>query len=375
VTPAPGATLRAAAGERGERVLVLAGRLDAESTARLWSEAMEAARAARGGALVVDAAGVDYCDGSGAALLAALEDEARQGGGGFALRGLREDLRRLVALVAPSPERKQAPPRVESPVARLGRAALAALADGRRFVAFVGETVLALAFVVRHPRRLRLGDTLLVAERAGLGATPIVAGVGFLLGLILAFQGAIPMQRFAAEIFVADLLGVSMLRELGPLMASILLAARSGSAFAAEIGTMKVNEEIDALTTMGLDPVRFLVVPRVVAAVAVVPALAMLTSLAGLLGGLLVYVSLGFPPVTYVNRIADMVGPGDVIGGLAKAMVFGVIVAAVGCLRGIQTGQGAQAVGLSTTSAVVSGIVGIAVADGVFAVVFYVLGI
>src|SRR5690606_38149148 len=168
---------------------------------------------------------------------------------------------------------------------------------------------------------------------------------------------------------------ISMLRELGPLMAAILLTARSGSAFAAEIGTMKVNEEIDALTTMGLDPVRFLVVPRIVAALAVVSALAMLTSLAGLLGGLLVYVSLGFPTVTFVNRIADMVEPGDVLGGLVKAVVFGVIVAAVGCLRGIQTGQGAQAVGLSTTSAVVSGIVGIALVDGVFAVVFYVLDI
>lgn len=375
MTPAPGATLRAADGEGGARLLVLTGRLDVESTAGLWSEAMAAARAARGRPLVVDAAGVDYCDGSGAALLAALEHEAGQGGGGFVLRGLREDLRRLVALVAPSPQPEAAPPRSESPIARLGRATLAALADGRRFVAFVGETVLALAFVLRHPGKLRLGETLLVAERAGVGAIPIVAGVGFLLGLILAFQGAIPMRRFAAEIFVADLLGLSLLRELGPLMASILLAARSGSAFAAEIGTMKVNEEIDALTTMGLDPVRFLVVPRVVAAVAVVPALAMLTSLAGLLGGLLVYVSLGFPPVTYLNRIADMVDPGDVIGGLAKAMVFGVIVAAVGCLRGIQTGQGAQAVGLSTTSAVVSGIVGIALADGAFAVVFYVLGI
>ncbi|MEB2346293.1 MAG: ABC transporter permease [Deltaproteobacteria bacterium] len=356
-------------------MLVLTGRLDVESTARLWSEALAVARAARGRPLVVDAAGVDYCDGSGAALLAALEHEAGQGGGGFALRGLRDDLRRLVALVAPGPPHGEAPARPAPVIARLGRATLAALADGRRFVAFVGETVLALAFVLRHPGKLRLGETLLVAERAGVGAIPIVAGVGFLLGLILAFQGAIPMRRFAAEIFVADLLGLSLLRELGPLMASILLAARSGSAFAAEIGTMKVNEEIDALTTMGLDPVRFLVVPRVVAAVAVVPALAMLTSLAGLLGGLLVYVSLGFPPVTYLNRIADMVDPGDVIGGLAKAMVFGVIVAAVGCLRGIQTGQGAQAVGLSTTSAVVSGIVGIALADGAFAVVFYVLGI
>lgn len=370
----PDSTQRTAAGG-GERRLVLPARLDAESTAELWNGAMAAARATGAGALVVEAGGVAYCDGAGAALLVALEQAVAAGGGRFELRGLREDLARLVALVAPTPGRVPAPPRVDSPIVRLGRGALAALAGARHFVAFVGETVLALGWAARHPHRLRWRDVATVAERAGIGATPIVVGVGFLLGLILAFQGAIPMRRFAAEIFVADLLGISMLRELGPLMAAILLTARSGSAFAAEIGTMKVNEEIDALTTMGLDPVRFLVVPRIVAALAVVPALAMLTSLAGLLGGLLVYVSLGFPTVTFVNRIADMVEPGDVLGGLVKAVVFGVIVAAVGCLRGIQTGQGAQAVGLSTTSAVVSGIVGIALVDGVFAVVFYVLDI
>ena len=228
---------------------------------------------------------------------------------------------------------------------------------------------------LRHPREIRFRDAVAVADAAGLGATPIMVGVGFLLGLILAFQGAIPMQRFAAEIFVADLIGLSMLRELGPLMASVLLTARSGSAFAAEIGTMKVNEEIDALSTMGIEPVRFLVIPRVLAAVAVVPALATLTSLAGLVGGGVVYLSLGFPAVTYMNRIVDMVSGTDVLGGLVKAMVFGVIVAAIGCLRGLQTGKGAQAVGASTTSSVVSGIVAIAIADGIFAVVFYVLGI
>ena len=373
---APDAGLRTEVGAGGERVVRLAGRLDAESTARLWRSAMEAARGARGGALVVEASDVDYCDGSGAALLAALEQEVREAGGRFELRGLREDLRRLVALVAPSPRAAApAPRRAPSLVARLGGAALGALAAGRALVTFVGQVVLALGWALRHPARVRWGDAFLVAERAGAGATPIMIGVGFLLGLILAFQSAMPMRRFAADIFVADLLGLAMLRELGPLMASILLAARSGSAFAAEIGTMKVNEELDALATMGLDPVRFLVVPRVVAAVAVVPALAMITSLAGLLGGLLVYGSLGYPPVTFVSRIVDMVEPGDVVGGLFKAGVFGVIVAALGCLRGMQTGKGAQAVGLSTTSAVVSGIVAIALVDGVFAVVFYVLGI
>jgi phospholipid/cholesterol/gamma-HCH transport system permease protein len=247
--------------------------------------------------------------------------------------------------------------------------------DLRELVVFTGELTVFLLRTLRHPGELRLRDAVEIAERAGIGAVPIVALVGFLLGLILAFQGAIPMQRFGAEVFVADLLGISMLRELGPLMAAILLTARSGSAFAAEIGTMKVNEEIDALSTMGLEPVRFLVVPRVLAAVAVVPALTVLTSAFALVGGLVVFVQLGFPPVTFANRILESVTVSDVVGGFAKALVFGVIVAAVGCLRGLQTGNGAQAVGASATSAVVSGIILIAATDGIFAVVFYVLGI
>jgi phospholipid/cholesterol/gamma-HCH transport system permease protein len=193
--------------------------------------------------------------------------------------------------------------------------------------------------------------------------------------LILAFQSAIPMQRFGAEIFVADLLGISMLRELGPLMASILLAARSGSAFAAELGTMKVNEEIDALTTMGLEPVRFLVVPRVLAALIVVPVLAALLNLFGLAGGAVVMLSLDIPLVTYVNRVVDAVTLTDFAGGMFKALAFGMIVAAVGCMRGLQAGTGADAVGVSTTSAVVSGIVLIAFSDGIFAVIFYLVGI
>jgi phospholipid/cholesterol/gamma-HCH transport system permease protein len=367
--------LRTTTSERGDRVLAIEGRLDASSTARLWREATTEARSAGPQTLVVEAGGVEYCDGAGAALLAAIQDLAEQGGGRFELRGPRDDLRELVALEAPTPPEEAPPAPAPSFLVRLGRGSIELARGQRRLVSFTGEAVLALAAVVRHPRQLRVRDTIAIAERAGIGALPIVIGVGFLLGLILAFQGAIPMRRFAAEIFVADLLGLSMLRELGPLMGAILLTARSGSAFAAEIGTMKVNEEIDALTTMGLEPVRFLVVPRVLAAMAVVPALAMATSLSGLLGGLLVYRSLGFPTVTFVNRIVDMVEPFDVIGGLMKAMVFGIIVAAVGCLRGIDTGQGAQAVGISTTSAVVSGIVGIAIADGMFAVMFYVLGI
>jgi phospholipid/cholesterol/gamma-HCH transport system permease protein len=191
----------------------------------------------------------------------------------------------------------------------------------------------------------------------------------------MSFQAAIPLRQFGADILVADLIALSMLRELGPLMTAIILAGRTGSAFAAELGTMKINEEVDALKTMGLDPVRFLVVSRVVAAVAVTPLLTLFANLMGLVGGAVVLMSLGYPLVAYVREAQAAVGFHDFAGGMVKSFVYGVLVAAIGCLRGLQTSLGASAVGRSTTRAVVSGIVLIALADGVFAVVYYFLDI
>jgi phospholipid/cholesterol/gamma-HCH transport system permease protein len=360
---------------RGGLVLLLAGRLDTASTGAIWREAMQLTRAGGAGDLLVDASAVDYCDGAGASLILALRRNQEAAGRGFALRGLRPEYRQLLDMIAPAEHAPdEVPPHREGFFEALGRAALQLLADQRAFLAFVGELCVSVAAGLRHPRQIRFQDFLLVAERAGIGAIPIVAIVGFLLGLILLFQSAVPMQRFGADIYAADLLGIAMFRELGPLMAAILLTARSGSAFAAELGTMKVNEEIDALSTMGLEPVRFLVVPRVLAAVLVVPVLTMVMNLAGLVGGAVVFTSFGYPLVTYVSRVLDAASAGDLVGGLVKSLFLGVIVAAVGCLRGIQTGQGAGAVGQSATSSVVSGIILIAIAEGVFAVIFYVLG-
>jgi phospholipid/cholesterol/gamma-HCH transport system permease protein len=180
---------------------------------------------------------------------------------------------------------------------------------------------------------------------------------------------------FGVEIYVADLAALSLLRVMGPLMSAIIFAARSGSAFAAEIGTMKVNEELDALSTMGIDPVRFLAVGRVLAGMAVTPLLAVFASLFGLIGAGAVMLGLGFPLITYFNQVVSAVDVVDFIGGLFKAAVFGLLVAAVGCLRGLQTKSGPSAVGDSATRAVVSGIVLIILAEGVFAVVFYCLDI
>src|SRR5207302_1991929 len=223
--------------------------------------------------------------------------------------------------------------------------------------AFIGETSSALWFAITHPHRIRWKDVWYTCEQVGVNALPIGCLISFLLGIILAFQSAVPMKQFGAEIFVADLVGLSILRELGPLMTAILLAGRSGAAFAAEIGTMKVNEELNALTTMGLDPVRFLVVTRIIAAVLMVPLLSLFADLIGVLAGGLTMLSFNIPIVTYLKEVDSIVDLKDVLAGLVKTPVFAILIAGIGCLRGLQTQTGASAVGISATRAVVSGIV------------------
>lgn len=374
--PPAGATLREE--RRGDAVVFrVSGRLDAASVAALWDEAIARAEALAPARLVVDAAGLAYCDGSGFALLSALEDRQLAQGARFALEGLHADLADIFELVRtrPGPTPPAEPARAASFVEAFGRSAAELGTSLHRLVAFTGELFAALGWAIAHPRHVRWRDVLRVASQAGSSALPIILLVGFLIGLILAFQSVIQLRWFAAEIFTADAVGLSLLRELGALMTAMILAGRSGSAFAAELGTMKVNEELDALTTMGLAPVRFLAMIRVLAGVAVTPFLVCFFNFAGLLGGLTVLMSIGYPAITFYNRVVYMVQLHDLIGGLVKAVVFGVLVTAIGCLRGLETGHGARAVGESATSAVVSGIVLIALADGILSVIYYVLDV
>ncbi len=360
----------------GGATIALAGRLDAYSVGPLWKAARAALAAHPRERLVVDCAAVDYCDGAGVALLLDMLRQPRPAGADLRIDGLAARFQSLLDQFDPrsfaaSPP---APPR-RGFVERVGIAGAAFWADIRGLIAFLGEATAALAHALAHPRMLRWRDILYVAEEAGVNALPIVALIGFLMGVILAFQSAIAMKQFGAEIFVANLLALSILRELGPLMTAILLAGRSGAAFAAEIGTMKVNQEIDALTTMGLDPVKFLVTTRVLAATAMTVPLVVFSDLIGLVGGAIVMLTFEIPIATYYQQAVSFATLGDFLSGLAKALVFGVLIAGIGCLRGLQTETGASAVGISATSAVVSGIVLIVFVDGVFAVVFYYLGI
>lgn len=358
-----------------EIVVELSGRLDGSTVGGLWDRASEAIQDARG-RVVLDCTRVSYLDGSGSALLVMMRDRAERSGGSLAIRGLREELERILEMTwaceEPTWEGRDERRGFTEMVGRKAEAAFSDLADS---VAFAGEIVANLAQSVRHPGKLRWKDILLACVRVGVDSLPIIFLIGFLMGLILSFQSAVTLQRFGGEIFVPNMLGLVMFREMGPLVTCILLAARSGSAFAAEIGTMKVNEEVDALNTMGLSPTRFLVTPKILASIFMAPLMTLFFNFAALVGGMIVMLSLGYPLITFTSRVFQNLKYTDFYGGLIKALVFSILVAGIGCLRGLQTRSGASAVGDSTTSAVVSGIILIAFADGIFAVAYYYLGI
>lgn len=238
-------------------------------------------------------------------------------------------------------------------------------------LAFLGETTTCLVSLVFHPRRFRFGDCALAFQRASFDGLMISTGIGFLLGLILAFQSAAALKMFGVEVYVADMLAIGLFRELGPLVTAIILAGRSGSAFAAEIGTMKVNEELNALTTMGLPPVRFLVLPRVVAAILAMPILTICSELAGLIGGSLVLQMMNVPTVVFWHHVTSTSTLFMIGFGLVKSCLFGLLVGLIGCAAGMRTKSTADGVGVAATSAVVGGIVAIAVADGLLAVICY----
>ena len=362
----------------GDRLILrFSGRLDANTIPRLWPVATRQFAKKRIASCVIDGAAIEYCDVAGIALITQLRLQAGRMNIPLHLEAMSNDLLQMLDLYRtetrpPVPVVRKGPGRF---VEDIGEAFVQTMTGVREHITFLGELASGLVKILIRPGTLRTKDFMRVSEESGAQALPIIGMLGFLIGLILAFQGAVLMKQFAAEIFIADFVGKSVARELGPLITAIIVAGRTGSAFAAEIGTMKVNEEIDALSTMGLDPVRFLVIPRVLAATLMTPLLAILTNLFAMAGGAIVMMGIGFPLITYVNRLLSAVTLTDYLGGLVKALVFGVLIAASGCLCGLRTGEGASAVGNSATRAVVSSIIMIVIADGIFAVVFYILGI
>ena len=373
------AQLDIASGNGSGLTFTLRGRLGTDTVSDAWRRGREALEQNRGTPLAIDARGITYCDGAGAAMLVDFDRTCVEGGGKVDLEGFPDAFQPILDLARPELRKKaeaEPCPPWESFVANVGRRTVHVLHDIAELIRFIGEVTVALGHAALRPSRVRWGDVLRAMQTAGVDAFPVVLLVSGLLGLILSYQSADTLHRFGADIFLPFGLALSIVRELGPLMTAIVLTARSGSAFAAEIGTMKVNEEVDAIITMGLDPVRFLVTPRIIAAVLVTPVLTIFANFAGIAGGAIVAMGqLGLPLVTFNNQVRAALDLGDLLTGLFKALVFGVLVAAIGCHRGMQTQGAAVGVGAATTSAVVSGIVLIAVADALLAVAFYHLGI
>ena len=355
-----------AAFRRDGGTLHLSGRLDTRAAGRLWRSVLDAAR----GAEAIDLSKLELLDTTGATLvLEAAATGTRIEGAGPRIAPVLERVRGALAAPRPSP-----PPPPLSPIAALGAAAISGAKAAGGGIAFLGEAALVGLSCLLRPTRLRGAEFLRHLDEAGTRAFGLALLLGSLLGVILAFQSSIAMRQFGAEVFIPRLVGISMIRELGPLMAAVVLAGRTGSAYAAELGTMKVNEELDALRIMGIDPVAILVLPRLIAGVLVMPVLALVMNLSGLVGMGAVMGLLGFPPEMVLSLIAQAVSLTDLLGGLVKAACFGLAIAAIGCHAGLAAGRGPRAVGDAATAAVVGGIVSIVVLDGIFAVLFFRLG-
>src|SRR6185436_8231896 len=285
---------------------------------------------------------------------------------------------KLLQLAKAVPDKKDAARHaVTSPFfQRLGESTQARWAGALTMLTFVGENVLAFGQLLRGKAQFRWSDMLLVMQECGPKALGIVALINFLIGLIMAFVGATQLEKFGASIYTADLVAVATVREMGCIMTGIIMCGRTGAAFAAQLGTMKVNQEIEALQTFGFNPAEFLVLPRMLALIFMMPLLVLFADLISILGGFLVStLMLNVTPALYINRTLHAITLTSFLLGVVKGTYFGIVVALTGCLRGIQCGTNAAAVGLATTSAVVTGITVIIASDGIFAVLCNALGI
>lgn len=331
---------------------------------------------AGGGPLTVDVAGIHRLDTSGAWVLHRLMKDA---GDGSRLVGAGEDTKRLIDAAAandcPPAELPPPPGAIARRLEQIGRALVLAGHAVGAFLAFLGQTLVVLGTVLTGRRRLRFNAVIHQMEAVGVNALGIVGLLSFLVGMVVAQQGAVQLRQFGAEVFTVNLIGRSVARELGVLLTAIMVAGRSSSAFAAQIGSMKLNEEIDAMRTIGMSPIEVLVLPRLVAMTIMMLLLAFYGSVMAILGGgLFVWVSLGMPPGTFLARIQEVTPLSDLMIGMSKGPVFGLVIAVMGCFQGMQVTGNAESVGQRTTQAVVQSIFLVIVLDAFFAVFYTALG-
>ncbi len=356
-------------------VLKLGGSWRLGEPAPSWSDLLPGGKAAN---VRVIAENLGHWDSSLVLFLARGVCWCAQEGIKLNLESLTPTLRTMVMQVsAVRPAPAEGPKRSPAlAVAALGNAAKRLAVQAGDILRFIGECSLGLTNLIKRPAQFRWKDCLAAMQQCGAGALPIVSLISFLVGVIMAFQAAIQLRQFGADIYVADLVGLVVVREMGPMMAAVVLTGRTGAAFAAQIGNMKVSEEIDALETLGISPIDFLALPRLLALGIMMPLLAVYADFLGVLGGLFVAKTmLDIPAATYWIETQQRVTLTDLSSGLIKSLCFGLLVSVAGCLRGLQCGRGSGGVGQATTSAVVTGIFLIIVADAIFAIVFNILGI
>ncbi len=323
----------------------------------------------------IDFSGISYLDSAAALAMIQIQKDAAVGKINCSLVNLNEETKGIFSVIHEQALIK--PPfktKTESDnfLIQIGDAFLHLVRDFINVVEFVGDLLFAIFYTITHPQSLRMKDIIFYMKRAGVDGLPIVGLISALIGLIIAFMSFLQLKQVGANIYVPSLVSFAMVKELGPIMTAILVAGRSGSAFAAEIGTMVVNEEVDALKTMGFDPVRFLAVPKVLASMMVVPILTIYADFFGVLGGMIVGVTgMDLTVNTYLTQSIKTITVFDIVTSLIKAAVFAALIAGIGCQRGFQVRSGAQDVGKYTTSAVVSAIFLIVVADSIFAVTLY----
>ncbi|HYG86217.1 MAG TPA: MlaE family lipid ABC transporter permease subunit [Azospirillum sp.] len=364
----------------GAWLVTVGGRWDLDG-ARALTGALDALRPERRETPVrLDLSRLDALDTVGALLLAHLADRLRGEGHVVEVAAIRPEHRALFDAVRQadraSPVGEPKPHPIIDMLERTGRATVEGLREGVKLLNFLGLMTVTLLRVIRHPSRLRYRAVMFHIEQTGLNALPILGLLSFLIGVVMAFQGADQLQRFGAELFVVNLLGISILRELGILMTAIIVAGRSGSAFTAQIGTMKVNQEVDAIFTLGLDPIELLVVPRALALVITLPLLAFYADIMSLLGGATIsYFMLDISYGQFIRQLYSAVGLNTFAVGIAKAPVFALLIAMVGCYEGLKVSGSAESVGELTTRSVVEGIFLVIIMDALFSILFSFVGV
>jgi phospholipid/cholesterol/gamma-HCH transport system permease protein len=356
--------------EGGRCVLRIAGNLTILRVRKL-SEQLEAVEAEQ---IEVDLSGVERMDTVGAWLIHKLERDR-----GAKIVGATEEQQVLIDHVAradqPIKVHREPEPLVYQFVGRVGDATQTAMSTLVGLLGFFGSMLISCGHIIRHPRRFRFNAVVTRFEVVGVHALGIIGLMSFLVGIVIAQQGAVQLRQFGAEVFTINLIGRSALKELGVLMTAIMVAGRSGSAFAAQIGSMKLNEEVDAMRTIGVSPMEALVIPRVLATVLLMPLLGFYAAIIAIVGGgLFCWFSLDIPPITFIQRTREVVPMTDLYQTLIKAPVFGMIIAMAGCYQGLQVEGNAEEVGLRTTAAVVQGIFLVIVLDAFFAVFFTEIG-